>query len=332
VKILYIGGTGIISSACSELALKKGYQLFHLNRGNTNSLRPVPGVSTLKGDIRDRHAVTALLQGHFFDAVVDWISFEPDHIKQNIEIFSGITDQFVFISSASAYQTPPQKWPVSEETPLYNPFWLYSRNKIACEEILKEANKTQGFPYTIVRPSHTYDKTLIPLEGGYTQLHRMKLGKTIVIHGDGSSLWTLTHHKDFAKGLVGILGKKEALAEVFHITSDMYYSWDRIAQILAEKSGFSPDIVHIPSEVIARYDQKIGASLMGDKTHSMIFDNSKIKKLVPDFNCTIPFEEGAEEIIQWYNSHPDYQQVNEELDKLFDRMVKDYQQGTFPTA
>ncbi|MDF1567336.1 MAG: NAD-dependent epimerase/dehydratase family protein, partial [Spirochaetaceae bacterium] len=230
-----------------------------------------------------------------------------------------------FISSASAYQTPPESWPITEETPLINPHWEYSRNKIACEELLHEAGREFGFPSTVVRPSHTYDKTLLPVEWGYTVIDRMKKGKKIIVHGDGSSLWTLTHHKDFAVALVGLLGRREAIGESYNITSDFWYSWDRIVRILADAAGVKADIVHVPSEVIDRYDAEIGASLLGDKTHSMIFDNRKIKALVPEFEAKIPFTEGAREIIDWYEQDVSRQIVDSEANSLMDRIIVEWE-------
>lgn len=324
MKVLFIGGTGTISSASSRLAIDKGIDLYHLNRGISSSRRLVEGVTTLKADIHKPVECIEALGNHHFDVVVNWIVFEPEQIKRDIELFSSRCDQYIFISSASAYETPPSRVPVTEETPLYNPFWKYSRNKIACEELLRKAGKEQGFPFTIVRPSHTYDKTLVPLEGGYTVLDRMKKGKEIIIHGDGSSLWTLTHHKDFAKGLVGLLGNKKALREAFHICSDEWLSWDNIARILARHMAVEPKIVHVPSHVIARYNAEVGCSLLGDKTHSMLFDSSKVRKLVPEFICTIPFEEGAKEIIDWYNEDTSRQQCSEETNFWMDRILREY--------
>lgn len=324
MKVLFIGGTGIISSACSRLAIEKGIDLYHLNRGISKSKRMVEGVKTLQADINKTEECLAVLGNQHFDAVVNWIVFEPEQIQRDIDLFSSRCDQYVFISSASIYETPPSKMPVTEETPLYNPVWKYSQNKIACEDLLRKAGKEKGFPYTIVRPSHTYDKTLVPLEGGYTVLDRIKRGKEIVIHGDGSSLWTLTNHRDFAKGLVGLLGKRKALGEAYHICSDEWLSWDNIAKILAMNLGVEAKIVHIPSEVIARYNEKVGCSLLGDKTHSMIFDNRKIKELVPEFICTIPFEQGAGEIVEWYEADPSRQICDEETNRWMDKIIKDY--------
>jgi nucleoside-diphosphate-sugar epimerase len=323
VKVLFIGGTGIISSACSPLALQQGIELFLLNRGKSS--RPVPeGAHVLNGDIRDPESVKQALGDHTFDAVVDWIAFTPQHIETDIELFRGRTKQFVFISSASAYQTPPSNLPIRESTPLDNPFWEYSRNKIACEERLTRAYREEKFPITIVRPSHTYDKTLLPFNHGYTIFQRMLQGKPVVVHGDGTSLWTLTHHADFAKGFVGLLGHSGAIGEAFQITSDEWLSWDQIYDIVASAAGVEAKKVHVPSEVIARHDAGWGASLLGDKANSSIFDNSKIKALVPGFNCTIPFSRGAEEIVRYYLEDPSRGTIDVEKDALEDKLCSLY--------
>lgn len=320
-KILFIGGTGIISSACSRLALERGIDLYHLNRGKTGGARAVEGVKHVYADIRDINSAREALKGMEFDAVVDWISFVPEHLATGLELFRGRVGQFVFISSASAYQTPPEKLPVTEETPLDNPFWEYSRNKIACERFLEKAYDSERFPYTVIRPSHTYDCTCIPLEGDYTNVARMLAGKPVVVHGDGASIWTLTNHRDFAKGLVGLLCNDKAIAQAFHITSDEWLSWNQIFQLTGRAFGVEPKIVHVPSEIIAKYDANMGASLLGDKAHSMIFDNSKVKKLVPDFACTIPYAEGIKESAAWYRAHPEASKADPRLDALFDKLV-----------
>lgn len=320
MKVLFIGGTGIISSACSALALERGIDLWLLNRGQSH--RPEPeGAHVVHGNIRDPDSVRAVLGSEHFDAVVDWIAFTPDHIETDLEIFRGRTDQFVFISSASAYQTPPASLPVTEDTPLENPFWQYSRDKIACEDRLMQAHRDEAFPVTVVRPSHTYDRTVVPLSGHYTPLARMKAGKPIVNHGDGASLWTLTHHTDFARGFVGLLGNPGAIGEAFHITADFYYSWDQIAFELARALGVKAEIVHVPSDTIASHDPDLGAGLLGDKTHSMIFDNAKVKALVPDFECRIPFSQGADEIVAWFEADPARQTIDTEYDALCDRLI-----------
>ena len=323
MKVLFIGGTGIISSACSKLALAKGVELYHLNRGESRSIRPISGVKNIVADIRNVAETKAALKNHVFDVVVQWIAFLPEHIRNDIELFADRTDQYVFISSASIYETPPQTLPVTEETPLENPVWEYSRNKIACEDLLRSEFEATGFPATIVRPSHTYDKTLVPLEGGYTTLHRMKEGLPVVVHGDGSSIWTLTHHTDFAKGLVGLLGKSETINQAYHITADEWQSWETIFLKLAKALGVEPKLVHIPSEVIARYDRNMGDSLLGDKTHSMIFDNTKIKALVPEFEAEIPFVQGAQEIVDWFEENPDRQVIDERLNDIMDQIISE---------
>jgi len=324
MKVLFIGGTGNISSACSDLAISRGIDLYHLNRGLSAGIRNVHGMKTIISDIRDFEETQKALQGYTFDAVVDFIAYLPEHIENDIKLFTGKTNQFVFISSASAYQTPPEKLPITEDTPLDNPFWEYSRNKIACEDKLKEAFINNGFPYTIVRPSHTYDRTILPVVGGYTVLNRMVQGLPVILHGDGTSIWTLTHSRDFAVGLIGLLGKTEAIDQAYHITSDEWLTWNGIYSILAKELNVTPHIVHIPSDVIARYDQTIGDGLLGDKSHSMIFDNSKIRKLVPDFNPVIPFEQGATEIVEWYLGNTMQKEPDESMNQLLDTIIHDY--------
>ena len=325
MKVLFIGGTGIISSACAQLAVERGIELYLLNRGKNNT-RPAPeGTTTLQGDIRDPQSARQALKGMEFDAVVNWIAFTTDHIHTDLNLFRGRTGQYVFISSASAYQTPPAHLPVTESTLLDNPHWQYSRNKIACEEMLVHAYREEKFPYTIVRPSHTYDKTLMPFEGGYTVINRMRQGKKVIVHGDGSSLWVMTHHKDFAKGFVPLLGHSGAIGDSFHITSDELLTWDGIHHIMARAAGTEAKIIHIPSDFIAAHDAEWGDSLLGDKTHSMIFDNSKIKRIVPGFRAEIPFSRGAEEIMAWYDADPTRQKVDEKLDKLMDEMIAKYE-------
>ena len=320
MKVLFIGGTGIISSACSPLAIERGIDLYLLNRGQSARSAPA-GAKLIQADIHDPQAARAALQGMTFDVVVDWIAFTPQHIERDITLFRGNTGQYIFISSASAYQTPPAHLPVTESTPLDNPFWEYSRNKIACEERLVQAYREEKFPMTIVRPSHTYDKTLLPMEGGYTTLDRMLKGKPVIVHGDGTSLWTLTHHKDFAKGFVGLFGLPAAIGQAVHITSDEWLSWNQIFEMVANAAGVKPHLVHIPSEWIAACDPEWGASLLGDKAHSMIFDNSKIKRLVPGFVAAIPFVRGAAEIVDWYAKNPDRQVVDPALDAQIERML-----------
>ncbi|MGB3717579.1 MAG: SDR family oxidoreductase [Candidatus Promineifilaceae bacterium] len=327
MKVLFIGGTGIISSACTELAVEQGIDLYLLNRGRTQ--RAVPEeVHNLYGDINDP-AVSDILADHTWDVVVDWIAFKPNDIQRDINLFSGRTRQYIFISSASVYQTPPSSLPVKESTVLDNPYWDYARDKIACEELLVQAYREAKFPMTIVRPSYTYDCRTIPLFGGYTTLHRMRQGEKVLVYGDGTSLWTLTHHKDFAKGFVPLLGHARAIGEPFHITSDEWLNWNQIFEIMGQALGVKPRPVHVPSDLVVAFDAEIGAGLLGDKSNSMIFDNSKIKRLAPDFACTIPFSRGANEIVAWCDADPARQEVDEQLNALIDEIIAAYE-SAFP--
>jgi nucleoside-diphosphate-sugar epimerase len=279
----------------------------------------------LHGDIRSPDSVRAALGDLQFDAVVNWIAFTPEHIETDLALFNGRTRQYIFISSASAYQTPPVQLPITESTPLHNPHWAYSRAKIACEERLMQAYRDDGFPMTVVRPSHTYDKTLLPMDGGYTVVDRMRQGKKVIVHGDGTSLWTLTHHRDFAKAFVGLLGNNHALGETFHITSDELLTWNQIFELVAQAAGVEANLIHIPSDFIARFEPDWGAGLLGDKMHSMIFDNSKIKRAVPDFVAAIPFSLGVREIMAWYDADPSRHKVNADLDHRMDEIIAAYE-------
>jgi nucleoside-diphosphate-sugar epimerase len=321
MRALFVGGTGIISSACARRAAEYGIELTLLCRGQSS--RAVPSsVRVLHADIRKPESVLLALGDEQFDAVVDWVAFVPQHIEVDLQVFRGRTRQFVFISSASAYEKPPSHLPITESTPLVNPFWPYSRDKIACEERLWAAHRDDGFPVTIVRPSHTYDCTLLPPHGGWAVVERMRRGKPVIVHGDGTSLWTLTHHDDFARAFLPLLGKKEALGEAFHITSDESLTWNAIHHILAEAAGTEAKIVHVPSDVIARYDAKWGESLLGDKAHSVLFDNAKIKRIVPGFSARIPFSQGAAEIVAYYDADPSRRIPDEAFDATVDHILR----------
>jgi nucleoside-diphosphate-sugar epimerase len=330
MKVLFVGGTGLISSACSELALERGMELFILNRSQSSKY-PVPeGAHLLVGDVHGNEAdLAGLLAGQEFDAVVDWIAFTPEDIERDLKLFNGRTGQFVFISSASAYQKPPSHYYITEETPLENPFWDYSRNKIACEQILMQAYRQKGFPVTIVRPSLTYGPSQIPLCVGswqhpYTVIDRMKRGRKIIIPGDGTSLWVLTWNGDFAKGFLGLLGNAKAIGEAYHITSDEVLTWNQIYREVGRVLGVELEIVHIPSDLIAAYDPEALGSLTGDKANSSVFDNSKIKKLVPDFICTVPWAEGVRRAIAWHEADPSRQSIDHNLNNTWDRITSDY--------
>jgi nucleoside-diphosphate-sugar epimerase len=321
LRVLFIGGSGIISSACSRVAVEQDIDLFVLNRGRS-TIRPLPpGVTTLVADIREPRSVREKIKDLDFDAVVDWVTFTPDQVRNDIDLFGGRTGQYVFISSASAYQTPPARVPVTESTPLSNPFWRYSQDKIACEDVLVAAYREQGFPATIVRPSHTYDQTSVPFDGGWTVLGRMLDSRPVIVPGDGTSLWTLTHHDDFARAFVPLLGHPRTLGEAIHITSDDVLTWNQIAQALAAALGVTARLVHVPSDAIAAADPKWGAGLLGDKSHSMIFDNAKVRSLVPGWQAVIPFERGAREIADWYLADPARQVTDARLDEVMDKLA-----------
>ncbi|WP_405067030.1 SDR family oxidoreductase [Kribbella sp. NBC_01510] len=323
LRVLFLGGTGIISSACSWRAVELGLDLTVVNRGQT-SIRPLPPeAKQIAADIDDPASLAAVA-GQDFDVVVDWIAFTPDQVRTRTDALRGHVGQYVFISSASAYQTPPARLPITESTPLRNPFWQYSRNKIACEDLLTGLYRDEGYPVTIVRPSHTYDRTLVPFDGGWTIVERMRRGQPIVVHGDGTSLWTLTHHRDFARGLVPLLGHPRTLGDTFQITSDDVLTWDQIAHALATAAGTSAQIVHVPSDAIAAVHQGWGDGLLGDKTHSAVFDNSKLRQVVPDFVATIPFETGAREIITWYDENPARRRVDHNIDEAMNTLVARY--------
>jgi nucleoside-diphosphate-sugar epimerase len=310
LSVLFIGGTGNISSACAEVAVARGIDLTVLNRGRT-SLRGVPdGVRTVVADIRDRAAVRAVLAEREFDVVVNFIAFTPEHVDADIELFSGRTGHYVFISSASAYAKPVAMLPIRESTPLRNPYSAYSRAKIACEERLTAEHREHGFPMTIIRPSHTYDHTSIPLLGGWTAIDRMRRGEPVVVPGDGTSLWVLTHHADFARAFVPLLGRPQAIGDTIHITGDEAQPWDQIYRTLGRAAGAEPELVHVTSDQIARTVPDWGPQLLGDQAHSVIFDNTKIKQLVPGWQATIPWSEGAREIIAWFDATPTRRAVN----------------------
>lgn len=320
-NILFIGGTGVISAAAAERAVALGHRLTILNRGR--STRPVPdGAEILTADVRDASAVRAVLAGREFDAVADFITFTADQAQASLDLFAGRTGQYVFISSASAYQKPPTRLPILESTPLKNPFWQYSRDKIACEELFYKAYREQDFPLTVVRPSHTYDRTKIAMVGGWTDIHRMRSGLPVMVHGDGTSLWTLTHSQDFAKAFVGLLGRPQAVGESYTITSDEYLPWNQIYQLFARAAGVpEPELVHVSSETIAAHSAELGANLLGDRSHSVVFDNTKIKSLVPGYHATIPFADGARQIVQWFDANPRLQTVDQDYMALSDRLI-----------
>lgn len=322
MKVLFIGGTGAISTACTELAAQRGFELYLLNRGK-HAADPPPGVQTIHGDIRQPAEVAKALEGHHFDVVVDWIAFTADHIEADIELFRDRCGQYIFISSASAYQKPVREHRITESTPLANPYWPYSRDKIACEDRLMREHRDTGFPVTIVRPSHTYGDTNIPLAlgGGWTDIDRMRTGRPVVVHGDGSSLWVVTHNSDFAKAFVGLLGRSQAVGHAFHITGDQVLSWDQIYGILGDAVGATPKIVHLTSDDIVSIDPSKAGPLHGDKACSVVFDNTKIKRMVPDFICTTPFEIGIRKTLAWFQADAARQVIDDKHNALIDKLL-----------
>jgi nucleoside-diphosphate-sugar epimerase len=326
MKVLFIGGTGNISTACVRQALDFGMDVQLLTRGQSPH-RPDHRAGLILGDIRNRQSAFHALKDQDWDAVVDWVAYLPEHVETDIALFRGRTRQYVFVSSTTVYQKPPSHYRITESVPLANPFWQYARDKIACEERLVLASAEEGFPITIVRPSLTYGETWIPCAVGghdYTVIDRMKRGKEIIVHGDGQSLWTVTHNSDFAKGLVGLLGNPAAIGEHFHITSDEVLTWDRIYRAMANAACVESKLVHIPSEFINLFDARIGAGLLGDKSFSSVFDNSKIKRAVPGFQATIPFSEGIRKSLDWFQADASRQVVNAAMNQLMDRIIQAY--------
>lgn len=323
MRVLFLGGTGIISSACSELAISKGLELYLLNRGTSQNIRPVNSNATvLKADLRNKQDVLTAIGDLTFDVVVDWLSFNSEQLAQSIDIFENRTQQYIFISSASAYQIP-KVLPVTESTPLGNPFWQYARNKIACEQYVESYTEKSNTKFTIVRPSHTYDVTRVPITGNYTSVHRMMHGKPAIVVGEGTSVWTLTNHRDFAAGITGLYLNDKAYGETFHITSDEWLTWNNIVEIVADAFQIDPIIKPVPVKLIAKFDIEFGAGMLGDKMHSMIFDNSKIKQTVPEFNCNTTLYEGAKEMAAWHKSNPDLVDYQKEFDLLSDQLIRE---------
>jgi nucleoside-diphosphate-sugar epimerase len=328
MKVLFLGGTGIISTACTELARARGLALTLLNRGQ----RPeIQGVKLIQSDVRDVTATRAALGDQRWDAVVDFIAFTPGEIADRVALFRERTKQYIFISSASAYQKPATHYLTTESTPLANPYWEYSRDKIACEELLMQEYRSSGFPSTVVRPSLTYGDSFVPLAvsasgKSFTVVDRMRRGLPVIVPGDGLTLWTITHNSDFAKGLVGLIGQRAAIGHAFHITSDEVLTWNQIYQTVAEAAGVtSPKLVHIASDFIAAALPEHLGGLLGDKANSAIFDNAKIKRFVPDFVATTPFERGIRRTIAWFDQDAERRVSDERANARWDRLLAAYQ-------
>lgn len=329
MKVLFIGGTGVISTAVSRIAVERGIDLYHLNRGLRKE-KMTPGVTNLVADVHKAGQVEAVLKDHTFDAVVDWIAYRPADIERDLKLFRGKTGQFVFISSASAYQKPPVNPFITESTPLYNPYWQYSQDKIACEELLNKLYREEDFPITILRPSLTYE-TVFPIAiggwGCYTLADRLLKGKPIIIHGDGSSLWTVTHAEDLGRAFLGLLGNIQAIGHAFHITSDEVLTWNQIYFTIADALGVKANPIYIPSDFIAKINPGMGAGLLGDKACSGIFDNSKIKSYVPGWNAVIPFREGARRLVEWFDADPARKSIDDQVNRDMEEIISAYQSG-----
>ena len=287
----------------------------------------------LTADVHDERAYRAAVDGRQFDAVVNFVAFTPQDVERDIRVLAGKARQYVLISTASVYQNPPRRLPLTESTPLGNPLWDYGQQKIACEEVLRAAYRDQGFPALVVRPSHTYDRADIPFEGGWTVIDRMRRGKEVIVHGDGTSLWPLTHSSDFAVGLVGLLGTPNLEGESFHIVSEETLTWNRIYETVAEAAGVEPRLVHVPSDAIAVLDSSElkghasfwGTILTGGKSHSLLFDTSKIKSVVPEFGMRSTwFAEGAREMIEWHDADATRRTIDDRYNDLADRVIEHY--------
>jgi nucleoside-diphosphate-sugar epimerase len=331
MRVLFIGGTGNISLASTRLAVELGMEVTLLRRGQRTADLP-KDVRTIAVDIRDEEAVAQALGNQTFDAVVDWIAFTPADIERDIRIFRDRARQFIFISSASAYQKPVGHYLITESTPLANPYWQYSRDKIACEDRLMKAYREEGFPITIVRPSLTYGDTQIVLavniwQQSWTAVDRMRQGKKVIVPGDGSSLWVITHNSDFAQGLVGLLGHRQAIGHAFHITSDEVMTWDQYYRITAQAAGVEAQIVHIPSDFLGACIPDEVGSLTGDKAVSVVFDNSKIKRFVPGYCAKVPFAQGIQRTITWFDADSRHKQVDEAANAAWDKLIDAYESG-----
>lgn len=337
MRVLFIGGTGTISTAISKSVLEHGWELWLVNRGHRNSIfdeAAYPGrLHTLNVDVSDEAALRAAVDGLSFDTVCDFIGFVPAQVERDWRVFSGRTKQYMYISSASAYSKPVRDYRITEGTTLANPYWQYSRDKIACEEFLMHKYREEGFPVTIIRPSHTYDERSIPLgvhgdNGSFQVLKRMKEGKPVIIHGDGTSLWTITHNSDFAKGFVGLMGNPHAIGEAFQITNDESLTWDQIYGLIADALHVELKPYHVSSEFLAAvgpYDYTGG--LIGDKSNTVVFDNTKLKRAVPGLTMTVSAAEGIRMAVEYVFSHPECQKEDPDFDAWCDKVISALEQA-----
>jgi nucleoside-diphosphate-sugar epimerase len=328
MKILFIGGSGVISRAATQQTIAAGHELWLLNRGKH---RPIDGARTLVADMTDLEGVRTALRGHTWDVVVQWIAFAPADVRRDIELFRDHTRQYIFISSASIYQKPLAHYLITESTPRANPHWEYSRLKIACEQELEAAHQATGFPGVIVRPSLTYGDDQVPLvlnawNQSWTVVDRMRRGAPVIIPGDGTSLWTITHNTDFAVGLIGLFGNPGTYGHAFQITSDEVLTWNQIFLQTAQAAGVSaPKFVHIPSDFIISCVPAVEGSLLGDKSVSAVFDNTKIKRFVPGFAAITPFAVGIRRTIAWFDANPARKEIDEATNQRWDKLAAVYE-------
>ncbi len=327
MRVLFIGGTGLISSACSAAAEQAGHELWLVNRGQSKLPPTVAAGRIIHADATNPAELRAALKGTSWDAVVQWIAFHPQHVADDVETFTD-AGQYIFISSASAYEKPPSSWLITERTPLVNPLWEYSREKIACESVLRSAHAQSGFPMTIVRPSHTYGPSSIPIighcEGPFTIVDRIRRGAKVLVPGDGTSIWTLTHNSDFAKGFVGLLGQAAAIGEDFHITSDEALTWNQIYTLIGAAAGVEPDLLRVPSDAMVAADPTQLGGLWGDKSNCAVFDNSKLRTVVPEFAATTPFAVGIRETVAWFDADSSRQVIDARANAIWDRLAAIY--------
>ena len=331
MKVLFIGGTGTISAAISALAVKKGMELYLLNRGNRSEFAPQEA-KIIKADINDAQSVKESIKDLTFDVIADFIAFSPAQVERDYQLFKGKTAQYIFISSASAYQKPLSSPFITESTPLSNPFWQYSRDKIACEEWLMDKYRKEGFPVTLIRPSHTYGNTSVPVaihgnNGSFSVIERIRLGKKVLVHGDGNTLWTLTYNEDFARAFVGIMGNTHAIGETYQITSDESLTWNQIYEIIGGALGVKPQIVHLPTDVLCRLNPSFIGGIQGDKAHTVIFDNTKIKRAVPGFTAETRFDQGVRKALDYIYSHEACQRQDPSFDDWTDRIIEAYERA-----
>ena len=328
-RALFIGGTGTISTAITRrIASMPDWELYLINRGNRSRVVP-ENVKLIIADINDEEDVALKLEGLEFDCVCDFIGFVPAQVERDYRLFKGKTKQYMYISSASAYEKPASNYIITEETPLSNPFWQYSRDKIACEAFLMEKYHSEGFPVTIIRPTYTYDERSVPLSvngnnGSWQVLERMLQGKKVIIQGDGSTLWTMTHNSDFAKGFTGLMANPKAIGEAVQITSDETLTWTQVYQCVADALGVELHPYYISSwylaEIAPQFDFR--GNLLGDKTFSVVFDNSKLKSLVPDFKPEVPFAEGIRRTVAYINEHPQLKRPDPQFDAWCDSIIE----------